>query len=305
MEAALAPGLDEPHAGERHVIADQRHPVGGGHAEDLLAGRGRLGLLDVEAHLPVGIGQRPDIVVGRVGHQQDLLAAGIQHVDHVTRRVPEGRHSGDTRHDAVAVAHELELLGEGRHLGGHRFVGLGGPVVVVDLAADIACVRIGQVAGVVGQTADVVAVHMGDDDDRDVARRDPGGLQSGSGAGGAEARVEQHHFAAGPDNRRVEEELRLVGGYEVPRADRRKLLGRHIQAEDGLDVFDSTRSRKQRRDLEIAQCKGVLDRVLRAVPVASGKRRRCGQTGGQRQRGGSGKHGAAGYSGLGHRRILP
>ena len=286
------------------MIADERDPVGGDHAEELLAGLGGGGLVRVEADFPFRVGQRPDVVVGGVGHQEHLLAARFHHVDHVARGMAEGGHAGDAGGHAAAITDELEAVGEGFHLACEGLVVGAVPVVELDLAGDVARIRIGQVARIVGHAADMVAVHVGDDDHGHVGGHDACRFQRGGGAGGAEAGVEEHHVIARAHNGRREEELRLVGGNEVLAADLGEFVGRDIHAKDSLDILDGAGSGQQRRDLEVAQGEGVLDRVLRPHGMASGQRGRGGEASGHRQRGGSGQHGAARHSDIGHGLIL-
>ena len=118
---------------------------------------------------------------------------------------------------------------------------------------------------------------------------------------GVEAGVEENKLAAGIDDGGGEEELRLVCGDVRGGRDGREVLGRDIQAEDGLRIGHGAGAGQKRGDLETAQLEAVEAGGGLAQHLGRGKGG-GGSGGGDRQ--GSGAHqGAAagdGEGGSGH-----
>src|SRR5690606_13039031 len=187
---AVTLGLDEARRGERHVVADERDPLAGDHAEDLAPGRGRSRLVGVELHLPVGAGERPDRVVGRIGGDHQRLAAVLHHEGEVPGRVAEGRNRGDPGGDRAAVGEHRGPLGEGAHVLVEELVRCPGPVVVFDGPRGVA--RVGEGRRALGRHAtDVVGVHVGQHDHVHVAGRVSGRRQRGRDPGRVGAGIEE------------------------------------------------------------------------------------------------------------------
>lgn len=57
VSKTIACGFDEPQSRERHVIANKGQPVGGDHAQNLVAGRRGLGFVRVELYIPIRMRQ--------------------------------------------------------------------------------------------------------------------------------------------------------------------------------------------------------------------------------------------------------
>ena len=98
----------------------------------------RSRLVGVEAHFPVGLLQRPDVVVRGVGGDHQALAAGFDLVDHVARGMTESGHARDARGNAAAIIKEGDLVVQRLHVLVEAFVRGTGPVVVLDPTGDIA-----------------------------------------------------------------------------------------------------------------------------------------------------------------------
>ena len=109
--------LDIANRGEGHVIADEGHAVRGDLAEDPSARFCGHGLVGVVLHIPVGVGERPDVMIGRVGRHDQHLSPAINDITHVAGRMAEGFHREHTGNRAAAVVQKGEFLGQGRDIG--------------------------------------------------------------------------------------------------------------------------------------------------------------------------------------------
>ena len=192
------------------MIADERDAVGGDHAEHGFAGGGGGGFVGVEFHLPVWFRQRPDVMVGRVGGDRKLLTAAFQHEDHVTRCVTCRHYRSDAGGHGTPFIKERHLVVQRRDIGGKLLAWGHRPVVMLHRAGDISGVGKYRPVGTL-QPADMIWVHVSQNDDIHLIRRNPRSREGGGDAIGRHAGVKQDKFRPGVDERGSEEELGSVG----------------------------------------------------------------------------------------------
>ena len=288
LEAALAPRRNIAQRRERHVIANKGQLVGGQHAQEALARGCCRSLVPVKAHFPFRIAQRPDMVVGRIRDQRQLLAFAFQHVCHVARRVAGGIHRGHARCHILASLEEAETLGIGGNLLLEPLIvsGVGG--VEFDATRDVGGV-LERFASIAVHAANVIAMHVRQNHMGDLVSCD---TRVGKGPRDAflvEACVKQDRLRAGAHERGRKEELHRVIGNEVVCRDFRELFLGHVHAKNTLSIVARHRSRQQSCHLKCAEAERAgIERAGRCVATGSGKtggkggRGRCGSGGGER-----------------------
>ena len=86
---------------------------------------------------------------------------------HVARRVAKCGHRGYARNDLLVVGQKCHVFGKGAYVFIKVFVARSGPMIKFGLARHIACVGIGGLAITVHHPADVIAMHVGQNDNGD------------------------------------------------------------------------------------------------------------------------------------------
>ena len=206
-----------------------------------------------------------------------MLASRLNVENHVPGRMAIGRLAGDARDDGIASLDERRLFGKRLDLGidalravFRRRSGAGGigPVVIFDLTGDVA--RIGKTWRLaVHQTADVIAMHMGDHDDGDLIRCVSGRFHIGFqltetifAAACAKPGIEQDQFRSGID----QNGSKAVDGFRFRQkvclhqfGDGFRLL---IGAKGWMRTIAGPQSIEQCGDLEITQLETFETRSL-------------------------------------------
>ncbi len=250
----------------------------GDHVEDLSPCRAGGSLVHVEADLPIRPLQRQDVVVGGIRGQHQRLALGFESVDHMPRGMAESGDGVDPRHHLGTVGDESGLFRQRHDLLQHRLVAVLGrradagrilPEVELHLSGHIAGVREGRRAAL-HEAADMIAVHMGDDDDRNLLGRIAGGANAVSKFSGprlpaafAEPGVEQHDLRSGIDQDRRKAVDETGGRQEILFEQRRDGFHRLIGAIGLVRIVRGARPIADHRHLEGTELEGLESRILR------------------------------------------
>ena len=284
-----------------YFSTDEGQTIRRDHAKDALTRRGGGGFVDVKAHLPVGMLQRPDEVIGAIRGQHHQLAIALEHPGHMARRMAVSRERRNARGRFTAILDESGLRRQRPDFLIKALILLTGPVIKLGPAGDITGARKDRRRPILhGQPANVIAMHMGQHHHIHRLGRNPGLVQRRKDPFRRETGVKEHQLISGIHQHRAEGAAGAIDRQESRLRDRSEVCIADIHGESAFRIGVFTRSRQQGGNLKSSQPESAEQPFPRPLAV---NLRRCrghepaGQSTGKRQ-GGCGKKGvAAGQTG--------